>query len=284
MPGQTLDSELEFETGGEDDLEVVSLESGQEVPKEEPEKKEDDGSVTLSAEQYAEMMKGKDSTAALTEGLGRLAEGLQRPQQPINVMPQMPQFNPDEIEELAFKPKGFTEAVGRVVNQIMGQSQGPLAMGLVQQNKKLLKLDPNTSENFNLYEKEIEARVQSLPPQLRFQPDIYERAYRDVVFEKQEEITNRKAEKIAKEAVKKALEAAGITMNEEGEAQPKKKSAPALYQEGSTRPVAAASQRPKQKIYFTADDRQRMIEKGMDPDDRDQCVSYYENVIKRRAK
>jgi len=279
-----LDSELEFEPGQGDDLEIVNLEQGQEIPKEEEKEKEDDGSVRLSAEQYAEMMKGKDSTAALTEGLRGLAEGLQRPQQPINVMPQMPQFNPDEIEELAFKPKGFTEAVGRVVNQIMGQTQGPLAMGITQQNKKLLKLDPNTSENFNLYEKEIEARVQGLPPQLRFQPDIYERAYRDVVYEKQEEITNRKAEKIAKEAVKKALEAAGISVDESGEVQQKKKSGPAVFQEGQTRPIAGASVRQKQKIYITQEDKRDMYERGMDPDDKDQCVSYYENVIKRRAK
>ena len=274
---QTLDTELEFEPQAEPEMEIVTLEPGQEVPKEEPaqEEKKPEG-VTLTPEQYQELLAGKDSTAALTKGLGQLAETMRQPSQPVN-QPQMPGFDPKEIEELAFKPGGFTEAVQKVATQLLGQAQGPLAAGMVQQNKRLLKVDPQTSELFNEYEQEIEKRVRGLPVQYQMQPDIYEQVYKQVVFEKTDEITNKRAQKIAEEAVKKALEAAGIKPDGKAVgASPK----PAMYQEGSVRPSVPKVTR---KVYVTKDDLEDMRERGMDPEDKDQ-IDTYVRIIKPRRK
>lgn len=278
---QTLDTELEFEPAGEPEMEIVTLEPGQEVPKEEPkvEEAKPEG-VTLTAEQYQELLAGKDSTAALTAGLGQLAETMRQPAQPVN-QPQMPGFDPKEIEELAFKPGGFTEAVQKVATQLLGQAQGPLAAGMVQQNKRLLKVDPQTSELFNTYEQEIEKRVRSLPVQYQMQPDIYEQVYKQVVFEKTDEITNKRAQKIAQEAVKEALEAAGIKPDGKAAGASGASQKPAMYQEGSVRPSVPKVTR---KVYVTKDDLEDMRERGMDPDDKDQIDTYVRIIKPRRAK
>ncbi len=170
---QTLDTELEFEAGEDPEMEIVTLEPGQEPPKEgeKPEEEPKPAGVTLTEEQYRELLAGKDSTAALTQGLSQLGEALKPAQQPVNV-PQQPGFDPKEIEELAFKPGGFAEAVQKVASQMLGQAQGPLAAGMVQQTRRMLKVDPKTSELFSTYEAEIEKRVQNLPPQYRMMPDI----------------------------------------------------------------------------------------------------------------
>lgn len=265
---------IEFEQEGADEMEFIALGPGESEPKPEPEKKPE--GVTLTAEEYEKLLKGGDSTSALTAGLGQLAESLRNQPQPMNV-PQAAPFNPDEIEELAFKPKGFTEAVSKVVGQMMGQMQSPLAQGLVEQNKRILKLDPATSELFTEFESDIEKIVQGLPPSLRFQPDIYERVYKDVVFRNQGKIIERMAQKKADEMVKKA----GEKKAEEGKKEGNKV---AMYQEGAPRGVAGAPPKAKKTVYLTQDDVRDMVERGMDPSDSDQKKSYWENVASKRRK
>lgn len=277
---QTSGDELNFEEPVVEETEVVQLQEGQEVPIEEPGKKEEPKptGVTLTQEQYDELLKGKDSTEALSKGLEGLVETLKVPQQPANVQPQQG-FDDKELEELAFKPGGFKEAVQKVAAQMLGQTQGPLAVGLVQQNRKLLKVDPKTSELFNKYEGEIEKKVQSLPVNIRMMPDVYEQAYRQVVFEKQDEIINDKAQKIADAAVKQALEKAGIKTEGGEETTPSK---PAMYQEGQVR--GTVQKAPTKKLYITTEDVQDMMNRGMDPKDKDQVESYIKNIKSRRAK
>lgn len=282
MPGMT-DPVVEFEEDGNEAPEIVQLEEGQQIPEEKAEENEEPAPAkgrVLSDEEYAELLRGKDSTAALTDGLGKLAETLRMPAQPANVPQQQAGFDPKELEDEAWKPGGFTSAVQKILQQQMGQQSGPMAAALVQQNKKLLRLDPSTKENFETYEKEIENRVRSLPAQYQMIPDIYEKVYQQVVIEKQDEIVQRRAQKIAEAAVAKALEDAGITKDETGK--PKLKN-PAMYQESGVR-TATVQPKPKQKLYITQADVQDMMEMGMDPKDPDQVWAYTKNIKARRQK
>lgn len=281
MPG-TTEPVVEFEDDGSNALEIVELEDGQQVPKEDPPAvvEAPSNKKVLTDEEYSELVRGRDSTAALTDGLGKLAETLKMPSQPANVPQQQQGFDPKELEDEAWKPGGFTSAVQKILQQQLGQQSGPMAAALVQQNKKLLKLDPSTKENFEIYEREIEGRVKALPPQYQMIPDIYEKMYQQVVIEKQDEIVQRKAQKIAEAAVAKALEDAGITKDESGK--PKLKD-PAMYQESGVR-TGTVQPKPKQKLYITQSDVQEMMEMGMDPKDPDQVWAYTKNVKSRRQK
>lgn len=268
---------LEFEVPGEGDLEVVTLEEGQAIPKDEPEAAQaaPEG-VTLTKEQYDALVAGGNQANMLGAGLDRLADTLGRPQaQPANAGPAP--FDPQAVEEEAWKPNGFASAVSKVVQQLQGQTAGPMAAAMVQQNKKLLKLDPSTSEIFTAYESEIEKRVQALPPQYRALPDIYDQVYRQVSFEKMDEITTRKAQKIADEAVKKALADAGVG---EGAEKAKAKQG-GMFQESGSRGAAVVPK--KNKVYVTQGDLNDMAERGMDTTDKEQIAAYVRNV-KNRGK
>lgn len=273
-----------FDEVTEKDIDIVTVDSLEEGEKEEVQDK-----IVLTKEQFEELNKKTDATATLSQGLQTLAETLtkQTTSAPAPTpAPNVPELNLDALEQEAFTKGGFASAVQKVAERVIGQAIAPVAMGTVQQQKKLLKLDPSTSELFTKYEKEIDEKVNQLPPQYRVMPDVYEKAYQQVIFEHQQDIINERAQKLAQEAVEKALKEAGIEM-------PKKEGGGngrvALYQENSARSAVgygstSASGDGKAALKITVDEAEDMRIRGMNPKDPDQVRAYIDNVRARRIK
>ena len=257
--------EMAFEPGDESDVEVIALKEGETLPPPEEEKKEEPEKVQLSKEEFQALISGRDSGATLAAGLEKLGEKLAPQPQYPGPMP-VPQADED-LESEAFKPGQFKKVVSKIVEQTQAASLSQISRIAQEQEKKILRLDPDTSEIYKKYEKEIEARVAGLPPNMRFAPDIYGQAYRVITQEKMGEIIEMKATeratKIAEEAVAKALEAAGIKPKAAAGSQ-------AVYSEAT----GGAPPKPKTRLVITQADRQDMIESAMDPTDPDQVKSY----------
>lgn len=266
---------MEFEPDeGAPEIDFQVLEEGQEPPKEQaPDPLA--GKKVLTDEEYQALLQRQDSTSSLTQGLSKLVEtlGRQGQSQPVNV-PVVPSESDEDLEKALFEPGKSAETIRKILQREVAPLQGATIQQAMDTNKRLMKLDPKTSELFNKYEGEIERRIQALPPQVKFQPKIYEMMYKEVLVDKQDEIIQDRAAKIAEEAVKKALEAAGIT---QGGAAPK---APALRQEGGL----SAAPKPKKVVYLTQDDLRDMRERMMDPNDPDQKKAYYERYKKGKVK
>lgn len=268
--------DMAFEVESEDDLEFVTLPEGQTEPAPTTEEEEGPKKVTLDEEAYKALLAKQDGTAALTAGLGQLAETLRTPApspQPMNV-PGPPAMTDEELEKALFLPGQTVPQLRKLIQeQLM-----PLQAGTIQQqietNKKLLGLNPETSTYFKKYQKEIEEKVASLPPQFRMRPDIYELAYKEVLVAKTDEIANERAQAMVNDAVAKALAEAGI-----GDGKVKAKPPVALQMESGSGSVKSGV--PKKKtVYFTAADVKDMRDRFMDPDDPDQRMAYYEKFKK----
>jgi len=247
-----------FEEGSEADYEVFTSDEPVVEEKEEP-----DG-VQLTKEQYDELLKGKDSVGAMSQSFKDLAESL-KPRGPVNVQaPIRDDYDPVKLEEDLWKPGKAAEVITRVAQRVAGQQTGQMAIAAQDMEKRLLKMDPDTSEIFRKYEKEIEEKVEGLPVQYKYQPNVYGQVYRMIVQEKQEEIINfragKMAEEIAKKAVEEALSAAGIRT-------PK---GPSMQVETG----GGAAARPKQRLVITSADREDMLESMMDPKDPEQVQAY----------
>lgn len=264
----------------EKDLDVVPIVDSFEDLEEKP--KED--KVVLTKEEFEALKAKTDSTEKLSQSFQSLAEKLvPRTPNVQQVAPApMPALDPNELEREAFTSGGFASAVRKVAESMMSEALAPLAYETVQQQKRLLKLDPATSEYFTKYEADIEAKVQSLPPNMRTMPGIYEKAYQQVIFEKQQEIIQEKAAKLAEEAVKKALAEAGV-QGQEG--LPTRKVA--LYQESGTVSAATGASIAKQNseiARITRDEAEEMRRLALDPEDNDQRWAYIRTIRARRTK
>ena len=268
--------EMAFEVESEDDLEFVTLPEGQTEPPPAAEEEEGPKKVTLDEEAYKALLAKQDGTAALTAGLGQLAETLRTPApspQPVNV-PQPPAMSDEELEKAIFLPGQTVPQLRKLIQEQLMPVQAGTIQQQMETNKKLLALNPETSTYFKKYQREIEEKVASLPPQYRMRPDIYELAYKEVLVAKTEEIANDKAQALVKEAVAKALAEAGI-----GDGHTKAKPPVALQMESGTGAVKSGV--PKKKtVYFTSADVQAMKDKFMDPNDPDQRKAYYERYKK----
>lgn len=267
---EEVDMSFEAEEGAPE-MDFQILEEGQEPPK--PETPDPlAGKKVLTEEEYQALLQRQDSTAEMSRGLSTLAEKLSQPAQPqYREPPRQEEMSEEELEKMLFQPGQGVEAVRRMLMREMAPLQGMTVQQQMMTNKKLLKLDPKTGELFSKYEGEIERRIQGLPPQARFRPDIYEVMYKEVLVDKQEEIIQDRAAIIAKAAVEKALADAGITTG--GGTAPK---APALRQEGG----GGAAPRPKKTMYLTPTDVKDMKERMMDPGDPDQRRAYYDRFKK----
>jgi len=222
--------------------------------------------VMLDREALAELIAKGQSGASVTQGFEKLAESLaQRGPANMQVAPT-DDYDPAKLEEELWKPGKATEVIGKVAARIAAQQQGQNAFANQEMEKRLLKLDPETSDIFRKYENEIEKRVQTLPPQYRMQPNVYSQVYRVIMQEKQGEIIQDKASKMAEEiaqrAVAEALAQAGI------KSAPKPGVAMQMETEG------AAAPRAKQVLKLTSSDVMRMQESGMDHKDVDQVKAY----------
>jgi len=271
-----VDDSMNFEPT-EDDLDFQILEDGQEPPAEPAAEDPLKGKKVLTDEEYQELLKGNDGTATLSQGLGQLVEKLSAPpvQQPLN-QPQGPQGpTEEELEKMLFQPGQSAAAIRQILLKEMAPLQGANIQQQQMMNKKLLKLDPKTSTLYGKYEGEIERRVQSLPPQVRYRADIYEAVYKEVIVDKQEEIIQERAAEIAKKAVEDALAEAGLGGDKNKTLKP-----PALRQEGGV----STPPKPKKTLYLTAADAADMRERMMDPHDPDQRKAYYERYKKGRKE
>lgn len=239
----------------------------------------DEGKIVLTKEQYEELNRKTDSTTLLSQGFQSLAERLTpqqvAPRQQEAPAPTLPELDMKELEREAFSEGGFAKAVSKLTERQIGQILAPLAQSSIEQQKKLLELDPNTKEYFTKYAAEIEAKVQAAPPNLRYTPKIYEMAYKQVLFDHQQDIIQAEAEKrtqaIVDEAVKKALAEAGVGAG----AVPQKRVA--MYQENTTVsavPSNMAAERSKGSLTITAAEAEAMRLKAMDPKDPDQVRSF----------
>lgn len=278
---ENLDDDLNFEPSADgDDLDFQLLEPGQEPPAEPAAEDPLKGKKVLTDEEYQALLQKQDSTSTLADSLGKLTQTLSAPAQPAAApAPQGPApLTDEELEKLLFQPGQSATTIRQIVARELGQMQGMNIQQQQQTNKRLLKLDPKTSTLYTKYEADIERRVQALPPQVRYRPDIYEAVYKEVIVERQEEIIQERAAEIAKNAVEEALKKAGIGGEASSAAGGMKP--PALHQEGS----GSAPPKPKKTMYLTAEDAATMREMMMDPKDPDQRRAYYERFMKGRKK
>ena len=251
---------FEFEAATERDIEVVTLGDGEEAPSAEVVVEEGPKKVEMTAEEYQQLLSKNDATVAMRQGIEALGEKLGRP---VNAPQQavVDDWDPAKLEEEAWKPGKFTDVVNKITQRAVGQMAGQTAVALQAQSKRILGLDPKTSEYYQQFEGEIEKRVQGLPPNVRYMPDIYERVYRDVVADNQSVLIEQKAAKIAEKAVEEALKKAGVGQN---------KGTGGVYSESNPqlRPVTT------QKVYLTRADVMDMEGSGMDPRDTDSVRAY----------
>lgn len=279
--------DLEFENPEDGELEVVPLEEGAEPPKPEDDKKKegaDDQSIRLTPEEYQALLARGEQTGALTTGLKELVGTLGRPVNTPAPEAQGPaEPSDEEFESELFTPGKGKSTVEKIAERTVAKIVGTTAAAMVAQNRRLLMLDPDTKENFATYKDEIDQRYNALPANLKVVPDIYDRIYKQVVFEKSGEITAKKAEVIAKEAVKKALEEVGFEVGADGKPVQKKAATPAprLAQETGGRPSVSGE---KKKLFITRDDVEDMRSRMMDPSDPEQVQAYLKNIKKTGGK
>lgn len=267
------DPNIEIGEASEEDMDFVTLGEGEEAPQEEAAPVEE--KITMTRAEYQQMLQGKANEPSVAQGLSQLAKQLEdRPQQQqMSNVPYVAPPSDEELERDLFVPGKTIETLKRIMGREIAPIQGNATVAQMQMNKKLMKLDPTTKELFGKYEAEIEKKVQALPPQFRFQSDIYERAYREVINERQEEIINDRAASIAEKAVQEALAKAGI-----GVGTRTIQKTPSLQQEGS--PGGAVKPKAKQTVFITQTDVREMIERGLDPNDADQKKIYWERYKK----
>lgn len=272
MSTSEMDPVIEVEEGGgEPDLEFVELGEGQEAPQEvvEPKPAAPVG-VQLTAEQLQELIGKAGGGSAAMQGLEKIVERVGQAQPVQQYTPPPPVLSGEEFEKELFKPGNTAETLKKFIAEQLAPVQAQQTQALVQQNKELLKLRPETGAYFKKYEAEIEQLVRGAPAHVRMQPNVYEQAYQAVMANKQGEIIADQAKKMAEEMVAKALADAGIT--------PKK--GPAVQMEGA--PGGAVKPKAVQKVYITGADKRDMVERGLDPNDKEQLKFYWEKYVKGR--
>jgi hypothetical protein len=248
------------------DVEILTLNEGEEAPKDEPIVEQGPTPVQMTQEEYAKLLQGQNSTEAMAKGLENLAAKLGG-QQPVNA-PVVDDFDPAKLEQEMYTPGKAVETIGKVAQRIATQQTAQMAMGMQLQEKRLLKIDPETAETYKMFEKDIEERVKSLPPQYRYAPNVYQQVYQQVMQERQGDVINLKAQEMAKgiaeKAVAEALAAAGIKTAPKGQG--------AVYSEGGAPSVPRAQ--PKERLVMTSQDKRDMLESMMDPTDPDQVRAF----------
>ncbi len=192
-----------------DDLPETEIIIGDEKPEEEPKAEV----VTLTPEDFAALKAQADSAKAVREGIEGLAGRLTTPAAPApaNAPTQSAEeFFAEHSDDIFDKEKGpallkkFTKMVGE-------QEYGPVLQGLSSSlattRKELLEArDPH----YKKYKSEVEALVASQPPNVRSQPDIYERAWAQVRAQHQAEIEKETIDAKVDEALKAKFKELGI--------------------------------------------------------------------------
>lgn len=263
MLASNEDTEVRFAEAQDGEMEVMELEND-EIPVEEAPKEE---KISLTAAEYEALKKGQDSTAALSGSFKELAESL-KPRPVAAQYPTEPQLSSEQLEQMMFTPGKAGEAIGLVTQRAINQANAQTIPILQQQNKKILQLDSATGALYTRFSGDIENLVNSLPPNLRMLPNVYELAYEQVIKTKQEVILEEKAQARAEEILKER----GLT--------PQAKTKSAVYSEGAPRAATPEVTAKKGVIYLTRSERDDMVASGMDPKDVMQVKSYIEATRK----
>ena len=256
---------ISFQEDGSHRMEEIEL---VDEVKAKEESEEEEKAPSFKPEEIEEFKKRADSNDAYKESLRLISEKLEKVggtsniPPTANVMPQQP-YESDEqyskrIEEEVWK-SGSTL---RIMREVIGREVAPEFHALrnitVQQEKKLLGLDPEKGQYFKRYSKDIDEVVSGLPPQQRVTPGVYEWAYDKVMSTKQGDIIEERVNSKVEELVKKKLEEMGISSGE-----PKVK--------GNFSEVGSASSgvpsSKKRRVTFSAEDQRRATEKGLDLED-----------------
>lgn len=271
--------EIVFEGTDNPDVDVVVLKPGETIPDEKPEGPKEPDKIQMTPEEFKNLLASQQATAgALQQGLSQIGEKLSAPvNQPVYNPPPAPP-DPKTLEERAFTPGQFQATVDEIVQTKLTQERMVQAQAAQDMEKRLLKLDPETAPVFKKYEKEIEAAVASAPPHVRFQPNIYQQAYRMIEQQHLSEIIAEKANALAQSQIEAGVAAALEKMGIKAPAGTKPAVSGATFSESTP----GNPPKPKQKLYLTAADRQDMLESAMDPTDSS-AVQAYLRIKKERS-
>lgn len=263
-----------------DDLEVMFVADGE--PIEEPAQvvETPPAGKTLTDEQYQELVRRGESASTLAAPLAGLVERMGQAQPPVNV--QQPGETDDEfyarMEQEAFLPGKFGEVMKKVNERQTAPIVNRMAGIILGQAKQLMRVDPERGTSFRKYEKEIERVAERLPQT----PDLYEKAYQQVMLEKQPEIFEEQKLAFKEQMKKELLAELGIdpaTMG--GKAQPARQAVQSLGQRATSGSGGAASGE-KATLRLYESERQKMMDLGMDPKDANAVQSWLRNHPRRK--
>jgi hypothetical protein len=177
-------------------------------------------------------------------------------------------INEETLVDDFFKPGGAKKIVDSLVQQGVSAQTSQIIMTAQQQDRRVLKVDPETKDIFNRYEREIQAEIDTLPPDhpARMRADLYTLAYQTVFNKHQNEIIAERA-KPSEDQIEEAVQA---RLKEMGVAVPVRKG-PAVRSEAS---VGARPSTPSKKLYITSEDIRVIKERCLDPKDPDVVKDY----------
>jgi hypothetical protein len=142
------------EEQGMEDVEFVEAPEGFDPKKGGlEEENEKDKKIVLSAEEYAALREGGDTSKAILSGLKELAGGFGGSNSPANVPQQQAGESEEEFAkrlEASFLEEGKgAKVIFEAVDRRLGKSMGAILDEMREQNKKLVRLDPETQPILN---------------------------------------------------------------------------------------------------------------------------------------
>jgi hypothetical protein len=259
-----------------EDLEVMFVQDG--APLEDAPVEEKPEGKVLSQAEYDELVRRSEAAQALGQPIARLAEGLAERQQPVQV--QQPGETDEEfyarIESQAFMPGQFGRAMKEVQERTLAPVMGRYSQIILDQAKKLMRVDPEKGETFRKYERDIDKEVEQLPKT----PDVYEVAYQRVMMRRQPEIMEERLKAHEVEIEKKVLEKYGIDPASVGVPEGKERR-PAM-ETVSTRSGGAPAPKGPQALRLYESERDRMLAIGLDPKDPRAVSAFLKNHPRRK--
>lgn len=253
------ENDFQFEESGssEDDLEIIEVDSIGDIPKEPEEPSEDEGlpeelKGKSKKELWEMLQKGQnnaDTAQALREGIADLGKTLQKPPPVENQQPgESDEEFRERIEKELFNNPGT--ALDEYGNRLTGKIVSTYSPIIMEQQRRIMKLDPSTGENFKRFESEIDETLATLSPRDQNNPKALEWAYKQVLDRHQEEIASEKIEDQVEKKVAERLKELGVS-----EGKPTKSV--------ETSKGMSVTGRPKTKLYATKEDRRIADIKGM---------------------
>lgn len=260
-----------IDDGSDDEIEIVTPEQMAQQRVEEEgdfaslEREELVQRLKEMKEQASGGEKGGDQEAIRRE-LEELKQNVQSSQSPqqlqqlLEAVGQQPQKQKGESED-EFRERlkdNFLEDPYQYLDSYMSRRLAPeiqrLMEGNIEITKKLMRNDPEKGKNFKKYEKQIEEKVKSYPPQERlFNKDIYEKAYKEVVSENIDDLIEEK--------VRERLEAL-----ERSDGEKSKGSSEEEYRHtevGGNPNPSLTGQRKKKRVVLTDEDREYCDKRGI---------------------